>query len=137
MYFKVTAASSVPVPILKLADSTGTRDAQLAVTTSGAIALYDAANTKQYTFANSVVGQGWLRVEWSLTNSSSAGSLTVTFYNGNSTTPIASQTLNNINTGANSGNIQLGLIAGTSSVVQPFSIDDVGYGTVGPLGPAG
>jgi fibronectin type 3 domain-containing protein len=136
VYVRLTGSSSTAQTLLKLADSSGTRDAQLVLSTSGAVVVYDANNTKQYTFSNSLVGQGWVRVEWSLTNSTTAGSLTVTLYNGNSTTPIATQTVNNINTGASFGNLQVGSVTSTSAALKPFNIDDVGYGTAGPLGPA-
>jgi hypothetical protein len=136
MYVNLGSITGNTVVIAKLATSSGTRDVQLAVTTAGKLAIFDANNTKQLTFTNSLPA-GWVRVEWSLVNSATAGSISVSMYSGDSTTAIESHTVSGINTGTGFGNLSVGSVIATTTTLAPFRLDDIGYGTSGPLGPAG
>jgi hypothetical protein len=125
-----------PATILAKLETAGfARDAQINLTTADKLSIIDANNTKQVTFTNSVPS-GWVRIEWHLVNSTTAGSLTVSMYAGDSTTAIETHTVNGINTGASFGALQLGSVFTTTTAMTPFKLDDVAYGTAGALGPA-
>jgi hypothetical protein len=57
-------------------------------------------------------------------------------FNGDTTSPIETQSATNINTGASFGSAQVGSVIATSTPVGTIGLDDVAYGTAGPLGPA-
>jgi hypothetical protein len=134
MYVNMGSTMSSTI-LAKLLDHSYARDAQINLSSTGKITLYDANNTKQSTFTNSVL-TGWTRIEWHLVNSTTNGTLTVSMYNADSTTPIETHTVTGINTGANFGALQLGSVYTTTTALSPFLLDDVAYGTAGPLGPA-
>jgi fibronectin type 3 domain-containing protein len=135
MYVNLTSATGPTVALAKLANGAVARDAQIELTTAGKLAIYDANGTQRLAFTNTVPS-GWVRIEWKLVNSTTAGSLSVSMYSGDSQTPLETHTVSGINTGASFGALQVGSCVTTTSAPAPFRIDDVAYGTVGPLGPA-
>jgi hypothetical protein len=134
MYVNLGSITGNTVVLAKLATSSGSRDAQIAVTTADKLALYDANNTKQATSTNNIP-TGWVRIEWTLVNSTTAGSLSVSMYSADSNTAVETLTANGINTGAGFGNLAVGSVVATKTAIGPFALDDVAYGTSGPLGP--
>ncbi len=133
MYVNLTPGGNTVV-LAKLATSAGGRDAQIEINTSGKLTIYDANNTKQATFTNSFP-TGWVRIEWTLVNSTTAGSLSVSMYSGDSASAIETESASGINTGAGFGSLLLGSAVATKTALSPFELDDVAYGTTGPLGP--
>jgi hypothetical protein len=136
MYIILGSTTGNTVVLAKPATSAGARDVQINLTTAGKLALFDANNTRQLTFTNSVPS-GWVRIEWTLVNSTTAGSLSVSMYAGNSATAIESHTISGVNTGAGFGILSVGSVIATTTALAPFRLDDIAYGTSGPLGPAG
>jgi titin len=135
MYVNLTSATGPTMLLAKLANSAVARDAQIDVSSTGRLALYDANGTVRLTFGTTVPS-GWVRIEWKLVNSTTNGSLTVSMYAADSLTPLETHTVTGINTGASFGALQVGSVVATSPAPAPFRIDDVAYGVVGPLGPA-
>ncbi|HTW19116.1 MAG TPA: LamG-like jellyroll fold domain-containing protein [Mycobacteriales bacterium] len=134
-YLYLAANPAVTEEFAHLGDSSFNRDAQINISTAGKITLYDANNTKQATFTQSLPLNTWLRVEWTLVNSTTSGSLTVSVYSGDSTTPIESHTVSGINTGTAFGSLQIGQVLSSSTAPGTIRLDDVAFGTTGPLGP--
>jgi hypothetical protein len=136
MYLQLGANPAAQVELAHLGDPSFGRDAQINLATNGKLSMVDAANTKQATFTQSVPLNSWVRIEWTLVNSTTAGSLQVSMYLGDSTTPLESHTVNNINTGASFGSLQLGQVLTSAKAPGTLLIDDLAYGTAGPLGPS-
>jgi len=134
-YLNLGADPAVGVQLAKLGDSSFNRDAQITIQTNGKLALYDAAGTKQLTFTSALPLNTWLRVEWTLVNSATTGSLAVSVYAGDSYTPLETETVGGINTGTSFGSLQLGQAIASSTPPGTVLLDDVAIGTAGPLGP--
>ena len=133
---KLPADPGSLVVLAKLGSPTFGRDAQIDLTSGGKLALYDATNAKVGKFTHPLPLHTWVRVEWSLVNSPSSGSLRVRVYSGDSTTPIENQLASGINTGSSFGALQLGSVITTSVAPPTFFLDDAAITTAGPLGPA-
>jgi fibronectin type 3 domain-containing protein len=123
--------------LAKIGDSSFARDAQINLSTTGKLSMIDATNTRQASFTQSIPLNTWVRVEWSLTNSTTTGSFTVSLFNGDATSPLETHTVSNINTGASFGSLQIGSVIATSTAVGTIGLDDIAYGVSGPLGPVG
>ena len=134
-YLYLSANPGATVEFAHLGDSSFNRDAQINIGTNGKITLQDANNTKQLTFTNALPLNTWLRVEWTLVNSTTTGSLKVSVYAGDSSSPIESETVTGINTGTSFGSLQIGQVLSSAHAPGAILMDDIAYGTTGPLGP--
>jgi hypothetical protein len=133
LYLNRSANPGATQVLVKMGDASFVRDAQINIGTNGRLQLIDSANVKQVTFTNAIPLNSWVRIEWHLVNAAT-GSLQVSMYLGDSLTPIETETASGINTGTVLGSLQVGsVIAGA---VGSTSLDDLAYGTTGPLGPA-
>jgi large repetitive protein len=123
--------------LAKLQDVSFNQDAKISLTTAGKIRLADAAGTTQATFTNSIPLNQWVRLEWHLVTSTTAGSIELRMYSGDSTTPIESHLVTGLNTGAGFQAEQIGdVLAQTAPLGMTIYLDDLAYGTAGWLGPA-
>jgi fibronectin type 3 domain-containing protein len=134
-YLDLAATPKATVELVHLGDASLDRDAQIDVGTLDRLSLYNEAGTKELTFTKTLPLHTWLRIEWKLVNSKTAGSFTVSVYAGDSTTPLETHTVTGIDTGTSFGSLQVGQVATTKVAPGTILLDDVAFGTVGPLGP--
>jgi hypothetical protein len=134
-YIYFTARPSTSDVLLKLMDGSGARDAQINMDTAGHLRIIDAANGKQAYFGTAVPLNQWVRIEWHLANSTSAGSMEVRMYAGDSLSPLEAEASTGIATGSSFAALQLGQAFASTAFGTTIGVDDVAYGTTGWLGP--
>lgn len=136
-YVNLSALPPGVTALLKVMSPGGTRDVQVNLSKTGKLTILDANGATQATFASSIPLGQWVRLEWHLV-AGSAGSFGLQMYSGDSTTAVESQTVAGINAGPAIGGAQVGALSSLAAGYgAALGLDDIAYGTSGPLGPAG
>jgi hypothetical protein len=102
----------------------------------GKLALVDAASGVLWTSAANMPLNQWIRVEFMCVGHATAGQAQISYYTGDSVTPIeASSTFTNQNTGGEIDAVAWGVSSAFSNLTKLW-IDDVAVSHLAPLGPS-
>jgi hypothetical protein len=103
--------------------------------TAGKLVILDSTSAVIYTSTASFPLGSWVRVEYMVTGSASAGQIWLAFYNGNGTTPIEQFTsAASFNTAGEIGAFLVGVCSPQASVAKAW-FDNLAVSTIGPIGP--
>lgn len=136
MYLYLPSALRGAAVLVRLGDAGLHRDVQIDLTAAGKLTLVDAKGSVDATFTNPVPTGQWVRLEWSLKNSTTAGGFSLRMYSGDNLAPIETQSVSKVDTGTTFASAQFGSVVATDVPLGFIGLDDIAYGTAGPLGPA-